>query len=113
MGGYDFVSTGPSFTKSKMYWKGGAVAFDAFAGPYFKAHPDMAAMLNKTREENPACESAAPHSGNGWVWVAVVVLGVTAFLICLICLILRRVFLRRRTVSITSEAVMLEGPSAP
>mmetsp|Transcript_25419 Transcript_25419/g.70805 ORF Transcript_25419/g.70805 Transcript_25419/m.70805 type:complete len:274 (-) Transcript_25419:1-822(-) len=64
--GYDFVSAGPVFSRSNTYWKGGRAAFQVFAGPYFKAHPDMEAMLKKTRDETPACRSTTAQTP-AWV----------------------------------------------
>lgn len=86
--GYEFVSIGRIFQKSKIYWKGGVTAFDAFARPYFKAHPDMEAMLSKTRDANPACKSIT----NSSVWIIIVMvalLGLAAVLL-LLCMCLRR-----------------------
>merc|ERR1712043_87709 len=65
--GFVFISTGPVFSSSKIYWKGGAAAFDAFAIPYFKAHPNMEAMLKKTHDANPACKSTTTS------WVSIIV----------------------------------------
>lgn len=96
--GYGFVSTGQIFDKSEMYWKGGATAFDAFAGPYFKAHPDMKAMLSETRDRNPACKSVATFGG--FRLIADAVLGLVIALLLVVVLLfvyrtLRRLHQRR------------------
>lgn len=57
--GYEFVGMDSSFPQAKTYWKGGLKGLQDFQqSSYVKAHPNMASMLNASRDGNPACAAA-------------------------------------------------------
>jgi len=90
--GYDFVSTGTVFGRSKLYWKGGLKAYKWFTQIYLQAHPNIETMLAQTRDKNIACHHAA-----SWSFLGRILIGAgVALLLLLLCLLFCSIHRRHR-----------------
>ena len=58
--GYEYVSADPVFTEFKLYWKGGAAAFQQKLATWGAAHPNLVPALNMSKAANKACAPASP-----------------------------------------------------
>ena len=60
--GYEYVSADPVFTGFKLYWKGGAAAFQQKLATWGAAHPNLVPALNMSLHANTACATKMPST---------------------------------------------------